>query len=139
MKGRAVADEMRFDDRMSDTDVNGMTLGAFTGYFRKRESNKNTLYPYSHYAGHFVLGVIYSKCDDVADEILRLARASRPSARVMQNGNPLGSAGAGGAAAVIFAGVCKAFFTLPAGVAEKTGRLPICPIRMSTTRITYIM
>jgi hypothetical protein len=48
--------------------VNGMTLGAFTGYFRKRESNKNTLYPYGHYAGHLVLGVIYSKCDDVADE-----------------------------------------------------------------------
>jgi len=45
-----------------------MTLGAFTGYFRKRESNKNTLYPYGKYAGHFVLGVIYSKCDDVADE-----------------------------------------------------------------------
>ena len=45
-----------------------MTLGAFTGYFRKRDSNKNTLYPYSQYAGHFVLGVIYSKCDDAADE-----------------------------------------------------------------------
>src|SRR5258708_29990423 len=45
-----------------------MTLGAFTGYFRNRDSNKNTLYPYSQYAGHFVLGVIYSKCDEVADE-----------------------------------------------------------------------
>jgi hypothetical protein len=48
--------------------ANGMTLGAFTGYFRNRNSNKNTLYPYDQYAGHFVLGVIYSKCDDVADE-----------------------------------------------------------------------
>ena len=54
--------------RTSDTDVNGMTLGAFTGYFRNRSSSKNTLYPYSQYAAHFVLGVIYSKCDDVADE-----------------------------------------------------------------------
>ena len=54
--------------RTSETDVNGMTLGAFTGYFRKRDSNKNTLFPYRQYAGHFVLGVIYSKCDDVADE-----------------------------------------------------------------------
>ena len=45
-----------------------MTLGAFTGYFRQRESNKNTLYPYSRYSGHFVLGVIYSKCNDAADE-----------------------------------------------------------------------
>lgn len=54
--------------RATDTAVNGMTLGAFTGYFRNRESSKNTLYPYNHYAGHFVLGVIYSKCDDAADE-----------------------------------------------------------------------
>lgn len=54
--------------RTSDTEVNGMTLGAFTGYFRNRESNKNTLYPYSRYAGHFVVGVVYSKCDEVADE-----------------------------------------------------------------------
>src|SRR5262249_16638353 len=48
-----------------------MTLGAFTGYFRNRDSNKNTLYPYQEYSGHFVLGVIYSKCDEVADERLR--------------------------------------------------------------------
>ncbi len=54
--------------RTSETEVNGMTLGAFTGYFRNRESNKNTLYPYSQYAGHFVVGVIYSKGDAVADE-----------------------------------------------------------------------
>jgi hypothetical protein len=54
--------------RTSHSEVSGMTLGAFTGYFRKRDSNKNTLYPYSRYAGHFVLGVIYSKGDDVADE-----------------------------------------------------------------------
>ena len=45
-----------------------MTLGAFTGYFRNRDSNKNTLYPYSYYTGHFVLGVIYSQCGEVADE-----------------------------------------------------------------------
>lgn len=38
-----------------------MTLGAFTGYFRNRESTKNTLYPYGSYEGHFVLGVIYSQ------------------------------------------------------------------------------
>lgn len=54
--------------RVSLTEVNGLTLGAFTGYFRNRDSNKNTLYPYNHYFGHFVLGVIYSKNSDVADE-----------------------------------------------------------------------
>jgi Restriction endonuclease EcoRV len=38
-----------------------MTLGAFTGYFRNRESTKNTLYPYGSYSSHLVLGVIYSQ------------------------------------------------------------------------------
>ncbi|MCL4303548.1 MAG: restriction endonuclease [Anaerolineae bacterium] len=54
--------------RTSATDVNGMTLGAFTGYFRNRDSSKNTTYPYSQYSGHFVLGVIYSKNLAAADE-----------------------------------------------------------------------
>ena len=66
--GKKFAVDIKSTYRTSDKEVNGMTLGAFTGYFRKRDSNKNTLYPYSQYAGHFVLGVIYSKCDDVADE-----------------------------------------------------------------------
>ena len=66
--GRKFAVDIKSTYRTSATEVNGMTLGAFTGYFRNRDSNKNTLYPYSQYAGHFVLGVIYSKCDDVADE-----------------------------------------------------------------------
>lgn len=54
--------------RTSTSDVNGMTLGAFTGYFRNRNSTKNTTYPYNQYSGHFVLGVIYSKSTGVADE-----------------------------------------------------------------------
>ena len=54
--------------RVSDTRVNGMTLGAFTGYFRNRDSNKNTLYPYSQYAGHFVLGIIYSQSPTTATD-----------------------------------------------------------------------
>lgn len=66
--GRKFAVDIKSTYRTSDSEVNGMTLGAFTGYFRKRDSNKNTLFPYNQYACHFVLGVIYSKCDDVADE-----------------------------------------------------------------------
>jgi hypothetical protein len=66
--GNRFAVDIKSTYRESDTNVNGMTLGAFTGYFRNRESNKNTLYPYGQYTAHFVLGVIYSKCDDVADE-----------------------------------------------------------------------
>lgn len=66
--GKKFAVDIKSTYRTSATEVNGMTLGAFTGYFRNRDSNKNTLYPYNQYSGHFVLGVIYSKCDDVADE-----------------------------------------------------------------------
>lgn len=65
---RKFAVDIKSTYRTSQTEVNGMTLGAFTGYFRKRDSNKNTLYPYNQYAGHLVLGVIYSKCNEVADE-----------------------------------------------------------------------
>ena len=66
--GQRFAVDIKSTYRTSETEVNGMTLGAFTGYFRNRDSKKNTLYPYSQYAAHFVLGVIYSKCDDAADE-----------------------------------------------------------------------
>jgi hypothetical protein len=66
--GRKFAVDIKSTYRTSPSEVNGMTLGAFTGYFRNRDSNKNTLYAYNQYAGHFVLGVIYSKCDEVADE-----------------------------------------------------------------------
>lgn len=54
--------------RIDERRVNGMTLGAFTGYFRNRESSKNTLYPYGQYSGHFVLGVIYSQTQEAMDE-----------------------------------------------------------------------
>jgi hypothetical protein len=73
--GRRFAVDIKSTYRESETKVNGMTLGAFTGYFRNRDSNKNTLYPYSQYTAHIVLGVIYSKCDDVADERKQFALA----------------------------------------------------------------
>jgi hypothetical protein len=66
--GRKFAVDIKSTYRTDDANVNGMTLGAFTGYFRKRDSNKNTLYPYGQYSGHFVLGVIYSKSIDAIDE-----------------------------------------------------------------------
>ncbi|MEP7287956.1 MAG: type II restriction endonuclease [Chloroflexota bacterium] len=49
--------------RIDSENVNGMTLGAFTGYFRDRLSRKNTQFPYSAYKAHLVLGVIYSRYD----------------------------------------------------------------------------
>lgn len=48
--------------------IKSLTLGAFTGYFRNRTSTKNTLYPYGSYAGHFVLGVIYSQIEKKPEE-----------------------------------------------------------------------
>lgn len=66
--GNRFAVDIKSTYRENSTKVSGMTLGAFTGYFRNRESSKNTFYPYSRYAAHFVLGVIYTKCSDVADE-----------------------------------------------------------------------
>lgn len=76
--GTKFAVDIKSTYRLSDTDVNGMTLGAFTGYFRQRDSNKNTLYPYSQYSGHFVLGVLYTKCDEVADERLQFTLDDLP-------------------------------------------------------------
>jgi len=53
--------------RTKDTD-NGMTLGAFTGYFRDRKSTKNITFPYDDYLAHFVLGMIYSRVEEISDE-----------------------------------------------------------------------
>ncbi len=67
--GRRFAVDIKSSYRANANSINGMTLGAFTGYFRQRESNKNTLYPYGSYDGHFVLGVIYSKCENFEGEL----------------------------------------------------------------------
>jgi len=66
--GSKFAVDIKSTYRVDDANVNGMTLGAFTGYFRNRNSRKNTLYPYGEYQGHFVLGVIYSKPLNAIDE-----------------------------------------------------------------------
>ncbi len=40
---------------------NGFTLGSHGEYFENRTSTKNIQFPYSAYAGHFCLGIIYSR------------------------------------------------------------------------------
>jgi hypothetical protein len=67
-EGHRFAVDLKSTYRTDAKTVNGMTLGAFTGYFRERKSNKNTMFPYESYAGHFVLGVIYSKANSHIDE-----------------------------------------------------------------------
>ena len=48
--------------------IKGMTLGAFSGYFRDRSSTKNIQHPYREYKGHYVLGIVYRQADDTGDE-----------------------------------------------------------------------
>ncbi len=66
--GHRFALDLKSTYRIDGNRVNGMTLGAFTGYFRDRNSTKNITFPYGSYSGHFVLGVIYSKTDEFIDE-----------------------------------------------------------------------
>jgi len=63
-----IALDLKSTYRVDDRTVNGFTLGAFTGYFRQRTSNKNVTFPYAQYAAHFVLGVVYSRSDQAVDE-----------------------------------------------------------------------
>ena len=59
--GIAVGEKMTYVGYRKDkAHINGMTLGAFTGYFRERASLKNITHPYADYKAHIVLGVIYS-------------------------------------------------------------------------------
>lgn len=60
--------DLKSSYRKTTTRINGMTLGAFTGYFRNRQSNKNVTYPYSSYKAHIVLGIIYSENGEAIDE-----------------------------------------------------------------------
>jgi len=63
-----IAFDIKSTYRTGPRTANGFTLGAFTGYFRQRRSNKNVTFPYEQYAKHFVLGVIYSRSDAINDE-----------------------------------------------------------------------
>jgi hypothetical protein len=61
--GHKYAVDIKSTYRKDDKNVNGMTLGAFTGYFRDRKSSKNITFPYDDYVGHFVLGIIYTRSE----------------------------------------------------------------------------
>lgn len=70
--GKKFAIDLKSTYRITNDKVNGMTLGAFTGYFRNRESTKNIVYPYNEFEEHYVLGVIYSRTDiESSVEILK--------------------------------------------------------------------
>lgn len=64
-EGNLFAVDLKSSYRKSPDRINGMTLGAFTGYFRNRNSTKNVTYPYAAYKAHIVLGIIYSENSDI--------------------------------------------------------------------------
>lgn len=55
------------------TRVSGFTLGAFTGYFRNRESTKNITFPYGSYRQHYVVGIVYTQATDLQPGIYALS------------------------------------------------------------------
>ncbi|MBR4156326.1 MAG: EcoRV family type II restriction endonuclease [Bacteroidales bacterium] len=64
-EGNLFAVDLKSSYRKNSTHVNGMTLGAFTGYFRDRKSLKNITHPYDDYKAHIVLGIIYDTVSDI--------------------------------------------------------------------------
>lgn len=66
--GYKYAVDIKSTYRKSIKTVNGLTLGAFTGYFRERNSNKNIKFPYGEYFGHFVFGLIYSRVKNIDEQ-----------------------------------------------------------------------
>lgn len=67
-EGNLFAVDLKSSYRKNATHINGMTLGAFTGYFRERDKSKNITHPYSEYKAHIVLGVIYDAVPDIDEQ-----------------------------------------------------------------------
>ncbi len=66
--GQKIAFDLKSTYRTGARTVSGFTLGAFTGYFRDRDSRKNISFPYREYGSHYVLGIIYSRSRESIDE-----------------------------------------------------------------------
>jgi hypothetical protein len=49
-------------------DISSFTLGSHGAYFKERDKQKNIQFPYNQYAGHFCLGIIYTRADDDVSE-----------------------------------------------------------------------
>lgn len=63
--GHLFAVDLKTSYRKDNRTINGMTLGTFTGYFRKRDSKDHITCPYQEYCAHLVLGVIYSRTNKI--------------------------------------------------------------------------
>lgn len=65
---RKIALDLKSTYRKNHDVVSGFTLGAFTGYFRFRDSKKNITFPYKEYDKHYILGIIYTQQEELIDE-----------------------------------------------------------------------
>ncbi|MEN9613676.1 MAG: hypothetical protein RLZZ628_4490 [Bacteroidota bacterium] len=75
---KKIAVDLKSTYRINKDKVNGMTLGAFTGYFRNRNSHKNITFPYSEYDKHYILGVLYAPSEVEIDEKVRYSLDDLP-------------------------------------------------------------
>ena len=66
--GEKYAVDIKSTYRKGDNTVNGMTLGAFTGYFRDMKSNKNITFPYNEYRNHLIFGIIYTRTSENSNQ-----------------------------------------------------------------------
>lgn len=67
IEGRLFAVDFKTSYYDGDT-VNGLTLGSYWGYFRRRDETRNMDYAYGSYSSHLVLGILYKHTDVVSDE-----------------------------------------------------------------------
>jgi hypothetical protein len=51
------------EDSQGQMRINGMTLGTFGGYFRRRNTSTGITFPYELYRKHYVLGLVYTRTD----------------------------------------------------------------------------
>lgn len=65
---KKIALDLKSTYRKNKEVVSGFTLGAFTGYFRYRDSKKNITFPYKEYNKHYILGIIYTQQAGLIDE-----------------------------------------------------------------------
>lgn len=48
----------------------GFTLGSHGAYFKERHKTKNIQFPYSEYSGHFCLGIIYDRREEIDETLI---------------------------------------------------------------------
>ena len=65
---KKIALDLKSTYRKNHETISDFTLGAFTGYFRYRDSKKNITFPYKEYDKHYILGIIYTQQEKLIDE-----------------------------------------------------------------------